>query len=147
MLFSFCFQAFIFLADKGYDVDSAINYINKALELPPFEKPQLAVPNKGDEILRGTGMTGLIEDVVATLPMKEMKELFESKLETSPEVAELFETINSPEFMEIMKKMSKNTKFIEIKQTFADYGLDFKYLCALAKDIFGDYYQGVFCEN
>lgn len=91
-------------------------------------------------------MTGLIEDVIATLPLKEMKELFESKLETSPEVAELFETINSPEFMEIMKRMSKNPKFIEIKEIFAGYGFDFKYLCSIAKEILAEYYQGVFCE-
>ncbi|KOB73202.1 Uncharacterized protein OBRU01_11172 [Operophtera brumata] len=138
--------AFKFLGDKGYDVDSAINFINSALELPPFEKPKLAISKSTDEISRGTGLTGLIEDVIANLPMEEIKKLFESKLETSPEVAELFETLNSPEFLEIMKNMSKNPKFIEIKQTFAGYGFDFKYVCAMAKEIFGEYYQGVFCE-
>lgn len=136
----------MFLADKGYDVDAAINFINSALELPPFEKPKLTVSKSTHEISRGTGMTGLFEDVIAVLPMEEIKELFESKLETSPEVAELFETLNSPGFMEIMKKMSKNAKFIEIKEIFAGYGFDFKYLCVMAKEFFGEYYQGAFCE-
>lgn len=97
-------------------------------------------------VMNRKGMTGFIEDLIAALPMDEIKKLFESKLETSPEVAELFETINSPEFMDIMKRMSKNPEFERIKKIFEGYGFDFKYLCQLAKDIFGEYFQGVFCE-
>lgn len=144
----FSFQAFKLLADKGYDVESIMNLINVALQLPPFEKTNLLeVFSKKDVTVKGKGMNGLIEDVIAVLPLADMKTLFENKLETSPEVAELFETINSPEFLEIMRKMSKNPKFIEIKDTFARYGFDFKYLCTLAKEILGEYYQGVFCED
>lgn len=137
------FQAFTFLSDKGYDIQSAIDFINDALNLPPFEKMEI----KEDRVARGAGIKGLIEDIMATLPMNDIKKLFEDKLETSPEIAELFETINSPEFMDIIKRLSKNPKFTEFKEIFEGYGFDFKWLCNLAKELLGEYYQGVFCEQ
>lgn len=128
------------MADKGYEVASIIDFVNDALGLPPFDNTKINI------VTRGKGMTGLIEDMIAVLPMEEFKKLFESKLETSPEVADIFDTINSPEFMDILKRMSKNPEFQRFKEIFEGYGFDFKYLCQLAKDIFGEYYQGIFCE-
>lgn len=135
----FSLQATTFLISKGYDVTSILNIINTALDLPPFEKPKSVSRNS-------KGLTGLIEAIVATLPLEDMRKLFESKLETVPEIAGLFETINSEQFMEIMKRMSQNPKYAEFKTLFESYGFDFKNLCLMSKEIFGKYYQGIFCD-
>lgn len=128
----------MFLASKGYDMESVMVFINTALNLPPFEKPN-------NMLRRERGISELLEAVVNALPLEDMKKLFEIKLQTSPEVAELFETINSQEFMDIMRKMQMNPKFMEFKKIFESYGFDFSFLCNIAKEIFGDYYQGIFC--
>lgn len=115
-----------------------LDNINSILDLPPYEKPTILRNNKG--------ITGLLEETMAALPIEDMKELFEKKMETIPELAELFETINSEEFVHILKKMSQNPKFKEFKKTFESYGFEFEIICAGAKEILGDYYQGIFCE-
>ncbi|XP_072936543.1 uncharacterized protein [Epargyreus clarus] len=130
-------EAFVFMASKGYDMESVMIFINTALNLPPFEKPNVS--------RNGKGISGVFEAMVDSLPLDDMKKLFEIKLQTTPEIAQLFETINSQEFMDIMRKMHQNPKFKEFKKIFESYGFDFGVMCKLFKEIFGDYYQGVFC--
>jgi hypothetical protein len=47
---------------------------------------------------RGVGVSGLIDDVIAVLPLEELRALFDNKLETSQDFKELVEAIQSPEF-------------------------------------------------
>lgn len=116
-----------------------VNTINSAINLPPFEKPILLWRSE-------KGITGLLQDIMTAVPIEDMKTLFENKLETSPEIAELFGTINSEEFVHILKRMSQNPKFKEFKKTFESYGFEFEIICAGVKEIFGEYYLGIFCE-
>lgn len=74
-----------------------------------------------------------------TLPLEDMKTLFDYKLENHKEVKELFDIIKSDEFIDILKRMSSNEKFNEIKNNFENYGFDFKYLCTLSYAIVGEY--------
>lgn len=135
----FILQAVELLQSEGYDVQSILNFINNALQLPPYD-----IPKK--DLKPGKGLSGLFEEIMATLPVEDIQKLFEQKLESNKRLAEIFETINSEEFMDIMRRMSQNPKFSEIKEIFKGYGFDFKFLCDLAKSIFGKYYQGIFCE-
>lgn len=117
--------------------------INSLLNLPEFEKPARS--------LFGTnrGMTEFLEDLLAALPLEEMKALFEKKLEENNYAKELFETVNSEEFLDILQRLSLNPKFNEIKGIFEEYGFNFTFICKISTEIIGDYFQdilGIFCK-
>ncbi|XP_028030150.1 uncharacterized protein LOC114242992 [Bombyx mandarina] len=130
-------EAYGYLKVKGYDFGFAFDFINNALNMPPFE-PKTPLRNK-------KGISGVFEEMMAALPFEEMKKLFEDKLETSTEISELFKIINSEEYLSIIKRMSANPEFIEIKNILTLYGFKFDYICSFAKGIFGEHYQGIFC--
>jgi hypothetical protein len=52
----------------------------------------------GKHIRRGVGISGLIDDIIAVLPIDDLKALFDKKLETSEAFKAFYETIQSPEF-------------------------------------------------
>lgn len=132
-------EATNYLTSKGYDVISLINFINSLYELPPYE---------ANHIVRNRrGISNMIEKVIEVLPLDKMKELFEYKLENNKEVADLFNTLTSEEFLYILKRMKANPTFQKSKETFESFGFDFKYLCSIAKEIFGEYYLGIFCDS
>jgi hypothetical protein len=58
--------------------------------LPPFEQRHSA--------RRGVGVSGLLEDVLAVLPLDDLKALFDEKVQTSEDFQALIAGIQSPEF-------------------------------------------------
>jgi hypothetical protein len=52
----------------------------------------------GKHTPRGVGISGLIDDIIAVLPIDDLKALFDEKLETSEAFKAFYETIQSPEF-------------------------------------------------
>lgn len=136
--FFFLLQASTYLATKGYDVNEFISYINSALDLPPYQKNNMDMKYQ-------KGITGLMEDLIETLPLEDIKNLFESKLANYPEIYHLFQTINSEEFLTTIRHLLQNSKFKNYKIIFENYGFDFNRMCEIAVKIFGLYYQGIFC--
>jgi len=58
--------------------------------LPPIEPRHSA--------RRGVGVSGLLEDVLAVLPLDNLKALFDEKVQTSKDFQALIAGIQSPEF-------------------------------------------------
>ena len=83
-----------FINDLGVDVYAIINTIHDILGLPPFQPP--LQPRHSTR--SGSGLKGLIDDIIAVLPLDELKALFNEKLETSPDFQALVAGIQSPEF-------------------------------------------------
>ncbi|XP_069688223.1 protein G12-like [Periplaneta americana] len=81
-----------FLKDHVLDVVDYINENHSIIGLPPF------VPPSRRHARRGVGINGLIDDVIAILPVDELKALFPEKMETSPDFKALYDAIRSPEF-------------------------------------------------
>jgi hypothetical protein len=79
-----------FFTDLGVDVNTIINTIHEFLGLPPYQPKH--------STRRGVGFSGLIEDIIAILPVDELKALFDEKIQTSPEFQALIAGIQSPEF-------------------------------------------------
>ena len=79
-----------FLSDHGIDVVAIINTIHDVLGLPPFQPKQ--------STRRGVGINGLIDDVIAVLPLDDLRALFDEKLKNSEDFRALVEAIQSPEF-------------------------------------------------
>jgi hypothetical protein len=78
------------VADLGVDVHTIIDQVHEILGLPPYPKSKTT--------RRGKGINGLIDDVIAALPIDELQELFEKKKETSPDFQAFLKAIQSPEF-------------------------------------------------
>lgn len=132
-------QATNYLLSKGYDTTPVIDFVNSLLKIPPYEKSA----KQGNS----RGISEMLQSIIDNLPLDKMKELFESKLENDHEVSELFQTLTSEEFLDIMKRMGRNPTFKNTKQTLELHGVNFKQLCSMAKEVFGDYYMGVFCNE
>jgi hypothetical protein len=64
--------------------------IHEVIGLPPYAVRK--------NTRRGVGINGLIDDVIAVLPIDELKALFEEKLKTSEDFKVFIEAIRSPEF-------------------------------------------------
>ncbi|XP_030026988.1 uncharacterized protein LOC115445046 [Manduca sexta] len=112
------FQDFVAVIDVESLMGDAIKYIYdpEVLQFVGFmSNPQL---KKISKMTSGKGVTGLIEELMKTLPLEDMKKLFEIKLESSAEVAQLFDTINSEEVLGILRRMSKNLTFLDFKSSF-----------------------------
>jgi hypothetical protein len=79
-----------FAFDHGVDVYAALNTIHEILDLPPY------VPKHSTR--RGVGINGLIDDILAILPVDALKTLYDYKVQNSPDFKELDDAIHGPEF-------------------------------------------------
>jgi hypothetical protein len=82
------FQIVEFLKERGVKF---ISQLNELLGLSPFSL-------RGKGTRRGEGVNGLVDEVIAVLPVEKLKELFKNKLINSPDFRKLVEAIASPEF-------------------------------------------------
>jgi hypothetical protein len=80
-----------FINEYGVDVYAVIKEIHDILESHPFEPT--------NTIRMGVGIYGLIDDVIAVLPLDELKALFEKKMETREYFRTLVTPFKSPVFM------------------------------------------------
>ncbi|OWR44144.1 major allergen Per a 1.0101 [Danaus plexippus plexippus] len=129
-------EAYAFLEEKGYDLRLVIDAINSDLNLPPFQPK----PNERYE----NGVSAFLAAAMGSLPIDDMKTLFKNKLENNAEFRGLVEVVSSSEFKDILKRMLRNAKFSEFKNTFESYGVDFEFVCEILKEVFTDY-DPIFC--
>ena len=73
----------------------AIDFLNNIQDLRGI--PHIPVAAR-KHLRRGVGITGLIDDIIAILPVDDLYALFQEKLETSAEFKALYDAIRSPEF-------------------------------------------------
>lgn len=79
-----------FIGDLGIDIYTIINTIHDIIGLPPYQPKH--------STRRGVGINGLLDDLIAVLPVEELKALYEEKLKTSPDFQALIAAIQSAEF-------------------------------------------------
>jgi hypothetical protein len=79
-----------FISDHGVDIYAIINEIYYILGLPPLQPTNIT--------RMGIGMYGLIDDVIAVLPLDDLKALFYMKMESREYFKTIFTTIHSPVF-------------------------------------------------
>jgi hypothetical protein len=62
---------------------------------------ELSEEPSGKHIRRGVGISGLIDDIIAVLPIDDLVALIQQKLATSEDFRHYYEIILSPEFQVI----------------------------------------------
>jgi len=80
-----------FITDYGVDVYAYIIEVYEILGLPPLP------PTNVTRV--GVGVYGLVEDVIALLPLYDLKTLFDVKMETREYFKKVVTTIHSPVFL------------------------------------------------
>ena len=85
------FQCFKFITDEGVDFYVIINEIRDILHLPPFQPTYTT--------RTGVGIYGFVDDVIAVLPLDDMKALFDKKTETREYFKILATVLKSPVFV------------------------------------------------
>ncbi|PNF37061.1 Protein G12, partial [Cryptotermes secundus] len=115
--------------ELGIDVNSIINLIHEIIGLPPYAARK--------NTRRGVGLNGLIDDLIAILPIDDLKALFEKKQQTSPDFKALIDAIQSPEFKSILDKLESLPEFQKLLQNLRDKGVDVDHIIELLKALFG----------
>ena len=106
-----------------------IDVINSGLSLPEF--------NKAVNLLRyKSGVSGFIAAMLGVLPIEDMKELLETKIQNDVEVAEFIDIVTSKEFKDIVKRMVNSPKFSQFKIIFENYGVNFTEVYEIINELF-----------
>ena len=85
------FQCFKFINDHGLDVYAIYNHIQDFFDFPPFQPTNTT--------RTGVGIHGFVDDVIAVLPLDDLKALFHKKTETREFFKNLVEAVKSPGFV------------------------------------------------
>jgi len=80
-----------FLSEHGLDATEFINTLHTLIGLEPYTGGQKSTR-------RGVGINGLIDDIIAILPIDDLKALFDEKLTTSTDFKDLYDAIRGAEF-------------------------------------------------
>ena len=80
-----------FINDQDVNVYAIINEIHYILDLPPFQPKNIT--------RMGIGIYGLIDDVIAVLPLDDLKAFFYTKMETREYFKTLVTTLHTPVFV------------------------------------------------
>ena len=89
---SLLFQFIGFLRVHGLEPSDFINTIHTLVGLGPY------IDTGARSTRRGVGVNGLINDIIAVLPIDDLQALFQDKLTTSPDFKALYDDIRGDEF-------------------------------------------------
>uniref|UniRef100_UPI00035AC992 Green fluorescent protein n=1 Tax=Blattella germanica TaxID=6973 RepID=UPI00035AC992 len=120
-----------FLEANGLNAIDFLNGIHDLLGIP-----HIPVSGRKYHIRRGVGITGLIDDVLAILPIEDLKALFNEKLETSPDFLALYNAIRSPEFQSIVQTLNAMPEYQNLLQKLREKGVDVDKIIELIRALF-----------
>ncbi|PSN29414.1 hypothetical protein C0J52_28022, partial [Blattella germanica] len=121
-----------FLEANGLNAIDFLNGIHDLLGIP-----HIPVSGRRHHLRRGVGITGLIDDVLAILPIDDLKALFNEKLETSPDFLSLYNAIKSPEFQSIVQTLNAMPEYQNLLEKLREKGVDVDKIIELIRALFG----------
>lgn len=134
------FQFLNYLQNSGVDVYYYVNLLHELLGLPQLTPPSLRAKllklNRGQKGDLG-GLKGFLDSVVQALPVDQIHELVEEKLQSSEEFAEFVEQLRSDDFKRIVDRLVSNEKFQEMIEKAREDGIDVDAIKEFLNDIFG----------
>lgn len=123
-----------FLEESGINVSEIMNEIHDIIGLPPFH-PFARFSNI--PFAAGGGLTGLIADIKAILPIEKIKALYYEKLENSPSFQKLIKRLSSPEFQEFVDAILAKEEARVIIDKLKSHGVDIQAVADLVSEILG----------
>ncbi|CAK9802911.1 Protein G12 [Anthophora plagiata] len=124
----------LYLHDAGLDVYGLIQKVHKILGMEDYVPPTHTF---GQLFVNRGGVKGLVDAVIAVLPMDKFKALYEEKMATSPAFKTFIEKIRSPDFQKIVNAIYASPIFLEMRQKAIDVGLNLAPVKEIIENIIG----------
>lgn len=126
----------LYLQKAGYDAIRELRHVHEALGMkeyvPPKEPKELA-----NSFKKGGGYSGLVDDLLAILPKKEIKALHERKLKESPAFAKFAAAVRSPTFTEIKSNLVAQKAMQNLFRESKAHGIDYHKFYSLRYTLLG----------
>ncbi|XP_057333258.1 uncharacterized protein LOC130672630 [Microplitis mediator] len=123
-----------YLHESGLDVYDLVNKLHDFIGLPPLIPPTKSLSLKS---VPTYGVSGLIAEIKALLPLEDIKVMYYNKLETSAEFKQLVERLQSPKFQVIIDTLIANEEFQAMLAAAKNFGVDVRAVAELLSTIFG----------
>ncbi|XP_046402899.1 uncharacterized protein LOC124168677 [Ischnura elegans] len=98
-----------FYEGLGYDLYRYVNYVLDLLAIPPLAYKTL----KASDSSR-SGVMGMFDDIVDTLPLDNMYEWYKTRCEPDPEFQDLLKRLRSQEFQVIVNTVRSDPAFTKM---------------------------------
>ncbi|XP_020278924.1 protein G12-like [Pseudomyrmex gracilis] len=121
-----------YIHDAGIDIYAIVNSMNDWLGLPRLTPPKDFVKTH----ITG-GIRGYVDDIMDILPMDELDELYEHKLETSKEFKKFIKQLESENFQNIVNEVYDHPKFQDLLDHADNAGIDLELIKDLLKELWG----------
>ncbi|XP_047115603.1 uncharacterized protein LOC124795576 [Schistocerca piceifrons] len=120
-----------FLEDSGLDPYGFLNMIHDFLGIPQITKPASRMRRSS------RSLKSMLDEILAILPVDELKALYNEKLETSPDFAELINRLSSDEFHQLVLRVGELEAVQNMIQMLRDAGIDVDAIADFFRRIFG----------
>ncbi|XP_051166231.1 uncharacterized protein LOC127284686 isoform X2 [Leptopilina boulardi] len=127
-----------YLHDSGLDVYNLLNQLHDFLGLEHY----VPITQQIERKITG-GLPGLIKDIEAILPLEKIEALYQEKLKSSKEFADLIKHIKSSEFQNTVNTVFKNPKVQDLINKAKAKGVDVKAILDLVTKILGIKFPGL----
>lgn len=119
------YQVIDFIEAAGLPVKSWIAFLHELL----------GIPRKATRANLG-GLRALVDEIKALIDFDEIRVWYNGKLQTSPEFANLFAQLGSPEFRGFIDALYANKRIQEISAQLKAAGLDIEAFLQAIRDFF-----------
>lgn len=133
-----------FLEETGLHANEIINQLHQFMGLHPWNPPsrlyrqaRAAALIRPSGLRRGTGLSGLVDDIIAILPIDDLHDLFLYKQANSPEFQEMVKRVQSPEFQAMVKHLYEIPEFTQVLDRLREQGIDIDKYIELLRNLFG----------
>ncbi|XP_049827124.1 uncharacterized protein LOC126266714 isoform X3 [Schistocerca gregaria] len=120
-----------FLESSGLDPYGFLNMIHDFLGIPQITKPASRMRRSS------RSLKSMLDEILAILPVDELKALYNEKLETSPDFAELINRLSSDEFHQLVLRVLELDAVQELIQMLRDAGIDVDAIMDFIRNLFG----------
>ncbi|XP_049814342.1 uncharacterized protein LOC126260919 isoform X6 [Schistocerca nitens] len=120
-----------FLESSGLDPYGFLNTIHDFLGIPPISKPAIRMRRSS------RSLKSMLDEILAILPVDELKALYNEKLQTSPDFAELINRLSSDEFHQLVLRVLELDAVQNLIQMLRDAGIDVDAIMDFFRKIFG----------
>ncbi|GAB1863924.1 Protein G12 [Camponotus japonicus] len=123
-----------YIHHAGIDIYQIVNKVNDFLKLAHLTPPDFT--QRVHKQISG-GIRGLVDDVLAVLPVDELNDLYEEKLKTSPEFKKFVDQLKSDNFQQIVNKVYVHPTFQKLVKRADAAGIDLELIKNLLKVLWG----------
>ncbi|XP_046402856.1 uncharacterized protein LOC124168644 isoform X4 [Ischnura elegans] len=125
--------AFMDLVDyiykAGIDIYSYINLVHDILGLPHINPPLFRRQSRT--------LLGMIDEILAVLPLQEMQDFYNNKLKNDPDFIALLAKLSSPEFAQLVADVKAMPEYQDMLDRLKSHGIDVAAIQKEIDDFFG----------